>query len=103
MSDRVEGIGRMVVPWLGRAGLILNGRVNQSRAIAAPRAVLHRTRRGRAATVRASLHREVSPGLGAAPPVMRGSRPAIGDRHAAQADSPRGPGGSTQAGAATEA
>src|SRR5260221_14630697 len=77
-----EGIGRMVVPsCINR--LILNGRVNQPHATAAPRVVLPRMLGGRAATVRVFLHRGATPGFGAAPPTMPGSAPTTGDMHAA--------------------
>src|SRR6266850_3815409 len=78
-----EGIDRMGVP-PRTSQLRLNDRVNQSHATAAPRAVLHRMPRGRAATVRASLRRGASPEVGADPPQMRGSPPAAGDMHAAR-------------------
>src|SRR6267142_2672928 len=97
-----EGIDRMVVPPL-TASRILNDRVNQFHATAALRAVLHRTRCGRAATVRASLHRGARPVFGAAPPAMPGSLRTTGGMPATQAGRSRGPDGSHQAGAATEA
>src|SRR5712692_3425994 len=79
------GVDRMVVlSRMSQPGI--NGRVIQPHATAAPRAVLHRMLRGRAVTVRASLHRGASPEFAADPPEMRGSPPAAGDKHAAQAD-----------------
>src|SRR5262245_3404017 len=101
--------GRVLMPCRFERGhvcpvaLLLNDRVNQSPGTSAPLAMLRRTLCGCAATVRASLHRAANPGSGAAPRAMSESRPATGDRHAAQADSLRGPDGSRRAGLTTAA